>query len=131
MTNGAHLTDEEFRQQTISAGGASRHVMTNIVPDRGYMVGGARDLSDQPFPEIKRPVDSFTVDDIRHHAREIRDRFKGSPTQVHQGAWVEGDHVVLDASEQIRTKKAALTTAKQRGERAIYDIKGQRDIPTK
>ncbi len=92
------------------------------------MVGGARDLSDQPFSEFKHPVDSFSVDHVRHHAREIRDRFQGG--DIHQGAWVEGDHVVLDASEQIRTKREAVRTAKQRGERAIYDIKGQRDIPT-
>lgn len=124
------LSDEEFHQQTISAGGASRQIVSGNVPDRGYMVGGARDLADQPFPEIQRPVDQFSVDDVRHHAREIRDKFAGNEN-VHQGAWVEGDHVVLDASEQIRTKRKALATAKQRGERAIHDVKGQRDIPTR
>lgn len=124
------LTDEGFHQQTISAGGASRRVSDGNVPDRGYMVGGARDHSDQPYPELKRPIDQFSVDDVRHHAREIRDGFAGN-SNVHQGAWVEGDHVVLDASEQIRGKRKALRTAKQRGERAVYDVKGQRDIPTR
>jgi hypothetical protein len=121
------LSDEEFHQAAL-AGGASRHPETNEVPDRGYMVGGARDLSDMPFPEIKRPVDQFSLDDVRHHAREIRDRF--GPAPVYQGAWKEGDSVVLDAAEKFTEKRRAVRTARKRGERAIYDVKGSKDIPT-
>lgn len=119
------LSDDEFYDAALSSG-ASRHAVTGQVPDRGYMVGGARDLSDQPFPEIKRPVDQFSVDDVRHHAREIRDRF-GPETSVHQGAWREDQHVVLDASEQIHAYHSAITAAKERGERAIYDVKRGKD----
>ena len=123
------LNDEEFHQQAL-AGGASRHVETNEVPDRGYMVGGARDLSDQPFPEIKRPVDQFSLDDVRHHARSIRDHF-GPGTNAHQGAWVEDGNVVLDASEAVPTFSSAITAAKLRGERAVYDVRRNKDRHTK
>lgn len=122
------LSDEEFHQQAL-AGGASRHAVSGNVPDRGFMVGGARDLSDQPFPEYKHPVDQFTVDHVRHHAREIRDRF-GIESTVHQGAWVEDGDVVLDASENVPTYSSAITAAKMRGERAIYDVRRGRDRNT-
>ena len=94
------------------------------------MVGGARDLADQPFPEYKHPVESFEVDHVRHHAREIRDRF-GPNSSVHQGAWAEDGQVVLDASENIPTYSSAVTAAKMRGERAVYDVRRGRDINTK
>jgi hypothetical protein len=125
----APVSDEEFYQQAL-AGGASRHAVTGTVPDRGYMVGGARDLANQPFPEIKHPVDQFTLDHVRHHARELRDRF-GADSMVHQGAWREDDSVVLDASEQIPTYSSAVTAAKMRGERAVYDVRRGRDLHTK
>lgn len=119
------LSDEAFHQQAL-AGGASRHAFENTIPDRGYMIGGARDLSDNAFPEIKRPVDQFTLDDVRHHARSIRDRF-GADSGIHQGAWREGDHVVLDASNNMGNYTDAITAAKLRGERAIYDVRRNRD----
>lgn len=123
------LSDAEFHQQALQ-GGASRDAATGNVPDRGYMVGGARDLADQPFPEIKHPVDQFTLDHVRHHARAIRDQF-GPDASVHQGAWVEGEDVVLDASEQVPTYSSAVTAAKMRGERAVYDVRRGKDIYTK
>lgn len=91
------------------------------------MVGGARDLSDNPYPEIKRPVDQFTLDDVRHHARDLRDRFDPKTQQVYQGAWREGNDVVLDASERIEHFSSAITAAKMRGERAIYDVRRGRE----
>lgn len=123
--NGSSLSDEEFHAAAL-AGGASRHAVTGNVPDRGYMVGGARDLENQPYPELKHPVDSLTVDHVRHHAREIRDRF-GPDATVHQGAWVEGSDVVMDASEQVSTYSSAMTAAKMRGERAVYNVRRGRD----
>ena len=123
------MSDEEFHESAL-AGGASRHVSSGLPPDRGYMVGSARDLHDQPFPEIRRPVDQFSLDDVRHHAREIRDRF-GPDRQVYQGAWREDGHVVLDASENIPTYSSAVTAAKMRGERAVYDVRRGRDVHTK
>lgn len=123
------LSDEEFHQQAL-AGGASRHAVTGNVPNRGFMVGGARDLGNQPFPEIKRPVDQFSLDDVRHHARQIRDHF-GDEHNIHQGAWREGDHVVLDASENIPTYSSAITEAKMRGERAVYDVRRDQERFTK
>lgn len=123
------LSDREFHDAALR-GGASRHAVTGNVPDRGFMVGGARDLADQPFPEIRRPVDQFSLDDVRHHARDIRDKF-GAESSVHQGAWVEDDDVVLDASEQIPTYSSAVTEAKMRGERAVYDVRRGRDVHTK
>lgn len=119
------LNDSEFHQQA-AAGGASRHVDTGNVPDRGYMVGGMRNLADQPYPEISHPVDQFSLAHVRQHAREIRDHF-GPGTEAHQGAWVENDKVVLDASERIENFSSAITQAKARGERAIYDVRRGRE----
>lgn len=121
-----NLTDAEFHRQAL-AGGASRHVGTNNVPDRGFMVGGSRNLADQPFPEISHDVDSFTVDHVRQHARAIRDHFGEAPTAVHQGAWVEDKKVVLDASDAIGDYTDAITAAKMRGERAVYDVRRGRE----
>lgn len=121
-----NLNDNEFHQQAI-AGGASRHYETGDVPDRGYMLGGARNNADIPYPEIKRPVDEFELSNVRQHARQIRDHF-GSGQALYQGAWVEDGDVVLDASEQINDRVTAMTEAKKRGERAIYDIDRDRDI---
>lgn len=116
------LNDQEFHEQAL-AGGASRHSSTFEVPSRGYMVGGARNMADQPFPEQMYPVDKFSVDHVRTHARAIREHFGEEATNVHQGAWVEGDNVVLDASEAMPTYHEGITAAKKRGERAIYDVK--------
>lgn len=122
------LDDAEFHYAAL-AGGASRHAVDNTVPDRGYMVGGARDLANQPFPEQQYPVEHFTVDTVRHHARSIRDSF-GPDAAVHQGAWREGNSVVLDASEQIPSYSSAISAAKARGERAIYDVKRDNEVYT-
>lgn len=127
MTN--VLNDEEFYRQTVEQGGASRHPVTNQVPNRGYMVGSARDRMGEPFAEQNYSVDGFTVDHIRHHAREIRDRF-GDNTQVHQGSWVHEGKVYLDASERMTNQRQAVKTAKSRGEKAIYDLKRGQDIAT-
>lgn len=124
-----HLTDEEFHQAAL-AGGASRHVTTGNVPDRGFMVGGARDLEGQPFAEISRPVDAFSLNDVRQHARELRDRF-GEESATYQGAWREDDRVVLDASQNFKAYSDAISAAKNRGERAIYDVARDRDVHTK
>jgi hypothetical protein len=90
------------------------------------MVGGARDLSDNPYPEIKHPVDSFEVDHVRQHARALRDSFDPN-TSINQGAWREDSDVVLDAAEQIDTYSSAMTAAKMRGEKAIYNVRRGRD----
>lgn len=120
------LNDEEFHQQAL-AGGASRHVTTGNIPDRGFMVGGARNLEDQPYPELKHDVDSFEVNHVRQHARAIRDHFGAAAATVHQGAWREGDSVVLDASDRLDSYTDAMTAAKMRGERAVYDVRRGRD----
>lgn len=119
------LSDREFHAQAVD-GGASRHYETGNVPDRGFMVGGARNHADQPYPEIQRPVDSFDLNDVRHHARDIQNHF-GPGQEVHQGAWKEGDNVVLDASERVETYSSAMTAAKMRGERAVYDVRRGRE----
>lgn len=123
------LSDEEFHQQAL-AGGASRHVSTREAPpSRGYMVGGARNVEDLPYPEVKRPVEQADLDLIRNHARALRDHY-GDDANVYQGAWREGDQVVLDASEHIDNRVNATTAAKTRGERAVYDLGRERDIHT-
>jgi hypothetical protein len=119
------LDDAEFHRQAL-AGGASRHYTSGNVPDRGFMVGGARNLENQSYPEVAHPVDQFTLDHVRHHARAIRDHF-GLGQEVHQGAWREGDNVVMDASERVETYSSAMTAAKMRGERAVYNVRRGRD----
>jgi hypothetical protein len=119
------LNDEEFHQQAL-AGGASRHFISGHVPDRGFMVGGSRDLSDNPFPEVSRPVDQFSLDDVRHHARAMRDSFD-SKAMVNQGAWKDGEQVVMDASDRMDNFSSAITAAKMRGEKAIYEVRRGKD----
>jgi hypothetical protein len=114
------LNDQEFHEQAIRTG-ASRHYESGNVPDRGFMVGGATNAEGIPYPEFKHPVDGFTVDHVRQHARALRDHF-GASQDVHQGAWVEDGNVVLDASERVHDYSGAMTEAKKRGERAVYDI---------
>jgi hypothetical protein len=67
---------------------------------------------------------------VRQHARAIRDHFGDRATGVYQGAWREDKDVVLDASDNVPHFSEAATNAAKRGERAIYDVKGERDIHT-
>ncbi len=120
------LTDEAFHQQTL-AGGASRSAVSGNVPDRGFMVGGAANAEGARFPEVTIPVDKFSVDDVRHHARAVRDHFKGQD-DVHQGGWREEDKVYLDASQMVPHLTDAVTHMKLRGEKAIYDVRRGKDI---
>lgn len=122
------LNDREFHEQAL-AGGASRHYQTGAVPDRGYMIGGARNARGEAFPEVKRPVDQFTLDDVRHHSRSVMEHF-GPDAGIHQGAWVEDGTVVLDASERMDSRLHAMSAAKDRGERAVYDLNRGQDIST-
>lgn len=120
------LSDEAFHEQTL-AGGASRSAVSGNVPDRGYMVGSAANAEGARFPEIKHPVDAFSLDHVRHHAREIRDHF-GDRDDIHQGSWRVGDNIHMDASEQVPTVGSALTAAKMRGEIAVYDVRRGKDV---
>lgn len=117
------LNDEQFHEQTLREGGASRHATTGEVPESGYMVG-----SSNGFPEQTHPVDQFSVEHVRHHARAIRDHF--GPAPVYQGSWKHNGAVILDASERIEDQSTAVQEGKVRGEKAIYDLSRHKDIPT-
>jgi hypothetical protein len=119
---GRTLSDEEFHAKTLSEGGASRDVKTGTVPKRGYMVGGLQD-----FPEAVHPVDKFSVDDVRHHARALHEKL-GEVPNVHQGSWVHEGNVILDASEKVHTRSEAVKKGMDRGEKAVYDLSHNRDI---
>jgi hypothetical protein len=121
MGEGPVLSDAQFHEQAMS-GGATRHFRTlRSVVDEGYAVGGAG------VREKKIRADKFTQKDVGEHLSYLHKTFGNDPT-IHQGAWRENDDVVLDASNVFKNKAKARMTGIMRGERAIYDIKGGKDI---
>lgn len=121
MAEGPVLSDSQFHQQALS-GGATRHFRTlRSVVDEGYAVGGAG------VKEKKIRADKFTQKDVGDHLAYLHTALGDDPT-IHQGAWREGPDVVLDASNVLKSRPQARLKGLLRGERAIYDIKGGKDI---
>lgn len=121
VAEGPVLSDAQFTEQAKS-GGATRHFRTlRSVVDEGYAVGGAG------VKEKKIRADRFTQKDVGDHLSFLHKTFGDDPS-IHQGAWREDDHVVLDASNVLKSRPQARLKGLLRGERAIYDIKAGRDI---
>lgn len=121
MAEGPVLSDAQFTEMA-KASGATRHFRTLKAPaGQGYAVGGAG------MPEKKIRADKFTQKDVGDHLATMHEHF-GMDPEIHQGAWREGDHVVLDASNVIKGRPQARLKGLLRGERAIYDIKAGKDI---
>jgi len=128
---GEFLSDEQFAAEAVKDG-ASRHARTlrakQVGVDDGYMVGGATSpKTGTKFTERKIPKESFTPADAANHLAEIQSAFP-SDSSIHQGAWANEGHVVLDAAEDIPDRGHAQLLGEQRGEKAIFDVKAIKDI---
>jgi len=125
------LSDEQFAAAAV-ADGASRHARTlraKIVgEDDGYMVGGATSpKTGTKFPARSIPAEQFTPADAATHLADIQSNFPEDST-IHQGAWKENEHVVLDAAEDVPDRGHAQLLGETRGEKAIFDVNRGKDI---
>ena len=121
---------DEFAAKTLSEGGASRHAFTGQAPpEQGYMVGSARTRSGESFPEHTLERHQFHAQAVEEHANRIQRSFSDSD-DVYQGSWANAGKIIMDASNYISSRLVAKTMGRQRGEKAIYDLGGQRDIQT-
>jgi len=120
------IDDQQFVDDTVNNGGASRHARTMLPPPpHGFMVGGA-------MPERSLASHQFHAQAVHDHARAIQEHFPqdAGHGDIYQGSWAHGGKYIMDASQYISDRLTAKTVARQRGEQAIYDLGGQRDIQT-
>lgn len=126
------MSDAQFHDTVRSAGGATRTVLTRAAyrggVDPGYAVGGKTNAEGHRFPERSVDMQAFTPAVVGQHLDALRGHFGDNDPTLHQGAWVEGDKVVLDASDVYRSKGRARVEGLARGERAIYDMKNAQDV---
>lgn len=124
------LSDAQFASKSV-AGGATRRASdlreVRGGVDAGYAVGGAVTRDGKSFPPKDVDASDLTPDVVRQHLAAIHGAFGKNHPDIHQGAWREGSHVVLDASEVYPDLHTAKVKAMTRGEDAIYDMKNGRD----
>lgn len=134
MSNDAVHSDDSFVHDTLTNGGASRHAGTGApAPSSGYMVGGATNAEGAKYHEQALKVNDFHAYAVAQHAAGIQQHFGSAVDSgsIYQGSWRENrNKVVLDASNHLPDRLAALRLGRDRGERAIYDIGKGKDIPT-
>lgn len=119
----ARIPDGVFVEQTLSNGGASRHINTyEPPPNEGYMVGGAPTDSGRPYRETAMAVHEFSSRAVKSHAQDLQANFHATTTPVYQGSWMENGRVVMDASNHYQGRLDALRIGRGRGERAVYDL---------
>lgn len=53
-----------------------------------------------------------------------------SNPNVHLGGWMHEGKMLLEPSENIRSRSAAIKAGRERNQIAIWDVKRQREIPT-
>jgi hypothetical protein len=124
---------EKFVQQVQQTGGASMNLSTGklLPPDaRGYMVGGESDRSGQQIPAWSVPEHEFSTDHVGKFVDYMKSVVGSSGRGLHVGAWKDEGNVEMDASRKIKRPGEAIRKGRARGEKAIYDIKGKRDIDT-
>jgi hypothetical protein len=97
-------------------------------PSTGYMVGGVAEEMQAPLQNTDECLCAIMY---MWRMRDMVERFKEEQiwlrAEVYVGGWVEEDEhgvkkLVLDISENWADLEDAMVIARQRGERAIYDV---------
>jgi hypothetical protein len=87
------------------------------------MVGGA-------MPERTLADHQFHAAAVHEHAKAIQNHFP-QDRDIYQGSWKNDQgKYAMDASQYMENRLTAKTIARSRGEDAIYDLGGRRDIQT-
>lgn len=103
----------------VAKGGVSGtvHLVHRTTPTHGYMVGG------KAWTMVTRQPD---LEDLQEYVFIHREYFRRNDHYL--GWWWEGDKLHFDVSENFPHKALAMNVAKDRGEKAIYDISKGVDI---
>ena len=111
----------EIVKLTLANGGLTINPRNGEVYNgQGYAVGGV-------LPSVTVPVNSDWHEMVKDFVLSNAEIFlNGRP--VYLGTWIDGDVVWLDASEIYEDLDTALTVARERGEKAIWDFANQREI---
>jgi len=121
--------------RTLLKGGCSLTMWMNgshlehYMPDRGFVVGG---ITDERFVKSDN-AQAFKHVFLAAH-REAEEMVRDGKSVV-LGTWVEhtedGERIVIDLCslyDNVESFKIPLEIAQRRGERAIYDLKTEREI---
>jgi len=95
-------------------GGATVSTDGSPLPTVGFMVGGA-------VPEWAAPADILTVNRVR----QFVDLYS---TRKYLGSWSDHGRIVFDVSTHHDSYADALRVARERGERAVWDIVNAQSI---
>ena len=99
-----------------AGGGFTVHPKTLEAPTTGYMVGFGGSI-----PWEKSEVDARVINNHLYAAEERGgDRY--------YGGWVDGNLVYLEQAQRFEDRELALAAARERGEKAIYDLTTQTEI---
>lgn len=105
------LNLNEIIAQTLANGGG-----TFPAVEDGYMVGGVVPERTCTPEEFERVLYDF----VAEHGHNLGG--------AHIGTWIDNGVVYLDVSENVADQEEALNLARERGERAIYDIRNGESI---
>ena len=121
--------------RTLLKGGCSLTMWENgsnleyLIPNTGFVVGGR-------VPERSIPSDNEAA--FKHvfmHMHGMAEKLTNEGKSVVLGTWVEqtesGQRIVFDLCDlfdKVKSFKIPLEVAAKRGERAIYDLKAEREI---
>lgn len=123
------MTDrhQNFVDQVNKTGGASMNVKSGklVQPgSKGYMVGGTPGV-----PTKRVPAEEFGPQHVAEYEDSIKSHTKNWG-QMHVGAWSDAGNVEMDASTKVGRKKEAVRKGRNRNEKAIWDLKGSKEIDT-
>lgn len=109
--------------ETLQNGGSSTSPKDFTPPTSGYMVGGwASEATLLTFGKTDAVIETTFVEWFYDFCQSALLTSDGMNLPTYVGTWIEDDNIVFDVSVCIEDKAEALQTAKDLGERAIYDV---------
>lgn len=109
--------------ETLQNGGSSTSPKDFTSPTSGYMVGGwASECSLLTEGKTEDEMTAEFIDWFIDYVNSANIVASGLHLPTYVGTWIEDDNIVFDVAVCIEDKAEALQTAKDLGERAIYDV---------
>lgn len=109
--------------KTLQNGGSSTSPKDFTSPTSGYMVGGwASECTLLTEGKTKEQMTDDFVDWFVDYVNSANITSDGMNLPTYVGTWIENGNIVFDVAVCIEDEAKALQTAKDLGERAIYDV---------
>lgn len=105
-------------QDTLANGGGTYDPLTgeSFSPGKGFFVG-----STDKFPSLVLDANDITSDTIWDVQCFVNGMKRAGLKNAYLGTWIDQEKIYVDASCLVLDKDEALSTAKDRGELAIWD----------